>query len=134
MPFVNAAVGGAKLDFEDLVDYNTKYSHWQDNRVHGQVYDMPIGRTNDIKMLWEVGHALVKDTEAKHCSYDMTKCYYAMTVPVIFNISSHSGYTSGSQNLTIYGYGFDSPNISVKVAGVDCKVTQYHEESVSCEV
>ena len=57
-----------------------------------------------------------------------------MNVPVIFNISSHVGYTSGKQNLTIHGHGFNSPNITVSVAGVDCKVTQYHEESVSCEV
>jgi hypothetical protein len=74
-------------------------------------------------MLWEVGHAKVSEVQAKHCSYDMSKCYYAMNVPVIFNISSHIGYTSGRQNLTIHGYGFNSPKTTVKVAGVDCKVT-----------
>lgn len=100
----------------------------------GQVGEMPIGHNKNIKMLWEVGYAHVSDVEATHCSYDMQRCYQAMNVPVIFNISSHRGYTSGHQNLTIHGHGFNSPNVTVTVAGVPCQVTQYQEESVSCEV
>lgn len=92
----------------------------------GQVGPMPIGHSDkDIKMLWEVGYGLVAEHESTHCTYDMGRCYQAMNVPVIFNISQHSGYTSGGQNLTIHGYGFNSPNVSVTVAGVDCKVTQF---------
>jgi hypothetical protein len=134
MVFVNTEIAKSKLDFEFTVDYDTSFRYWWDNVATGQVGEMPIGHSTDIKMLWEIGHAMVADTEAKHCSYDMSKCYYAMNVPVIFNISSHVGYTSGHQNLTIHGYGFNSPNITVKVAGIDCKVTQYQDESVSCEV
>lgn len=101
----------------------------------GQVGEMPVGHSGkDIKMLWEVGYAHVTEHEATHCDYNMTRCYTAMNVPVIFNISSHVGYTSGKQNLTIHGHGFNSPNVTVKVAGVDCLVTQYQEESVSCEL
>lgn len=55
-------------------------------------------------------------------------------IPVIFNISSNTGYTNGGQNLTIYGHGFNSDNISVTVDGVDCIVSYYKEDSVSCEV
>jgi hypothetical protein len=95
MAFVNTEIGGSKLDFEYLVDYETSYSWWVDNRVTGQVGEMPIGHDKDIKMLWEVGYAAVKETEATHCNYDMTKCYKAMNVPVIFNISTHEGYTNG---------------------------------------
>jgi hypothetical protein len=69
---------------------------------------MPIGHDKDIKMLWEVGYAHVKKDESTHCNYEMTRCYQAMNVPVIFDISSNQGYTSGHQNLTIYGHGFDS--------------------------
>jgi hypothetical protein len=36
--------------------------------------------------------------------------------------------------LTIHGHGFNNPNVSVTVAGVNCLVTQYQEESVSCEL
>jgi len=64
----------------------------------------------------------------------MSKCYHAMNVPSISNISSHTGYTSGGQNLTVYGHGFNSPNITVFVAGRQCTVTQYQDSSVSCEL
>lgn len=134
MVFVNTEIAGSKLDYENTVDYDTHFRYYWENRVAGIVGEMPIGHSSDIKMLWEVGHALVSDAEAKHCSYDMSKCYYAMNVPVIFNISSHVGYTSGRQNLTIHGYGFNNETVTVTVAGVDCKVTQYQDESVSCEV
>jgi len=85
-------------------------------------------------MLWEVGYAMVSETESTHCSYDNQTCYQAMNVPVIFNMSSHVGYTSGSQNLTIHGHGFNSDNITVTVDGVPCTVTNTQVESVSCEV
>lgn len=124
MFFVNTEIGGSKLDFEFLVDYETKVYIQYRNHIMGKVGDMPIGYADkDIKMLWEVGWARVASIEATTCTYDMSKCYQAMTVPVIFNISAHSGNTNGMQNLTIFGHGFNSPDITVKVAGVDCKVT-----------
>lgn len=61
----------------------------------GQVGEMPIGHNKDIKMLWEVGWAHVSKVEGLHCNYENTRCYNAMNVPVIFNISSRLGYTSG---------------------------------------
>lgn len=125
MAFVNTEIAGSKLDFEFMVDYETRFSNWNDNNVMGRVGEMPIGYSSDIKMLWEVGYAFVEETEATHCDYNMTKCYMAMNVPVIFNISAHQGFTSGHQNLTIHGHGFNSPNVTVKVAGQDCLVTQY---------
>jgi hypothetical protein len=64
----------------------------------------------------------------------MSKCYHAMNVPSISNISQHTGYTSGGQNLTIHGHGFNDPNITVTVAGRECTVTQYQDTSVSCEL
>jgi len=33
MPFVNTEIGGSKLDFEYLVDYETSIWNWADNRV-----------------------------------------------------------------------------------------------------
>lgn len=135
MPFVNTEIGGSKLDFEFFVDYQTSYQWAYKNFFTGKVGDMPIGYTDkDIKMLWEVGWAIVSQSEATTCTYDMSKCYQAMTVPVIFNISAHTGNTNGRQNLTIFGHGFNSPDVKVKVAGVDCRVTQYYDDSVSCQV
>lgn len=56
---------------------------------------MPVGHDKDIKMLWEVGYAMVAEHEATYCTYDMSKCYQAMSVPSISNMSAHQGYTSG---------------------------------------
>jgi hypothetical protein len=33
--FVNVEIGGSKLDFEYLVDYETRFSNWNENRVMG---------------------------------------------------------------------------------------------------
>jgi len=85
-------------------------------------------------MLWEVGYAGEADQETKHCSYDNTNCYRVKAIPVIFNISSKTGYTNGGQNLTIKGHGFNSPNINVTVDSVPCRVSSYREDSVSCEL
>lgn len=89
MHFVNTEIGGSKLDYEEFVDYESSFSSWYQNNVIGRVGDLPIGHNNDIKMLWEVGYAIVAETEATHCSYDMSRCYQAMNVPSISNISAH---------------------------------------------
>jgi hypothetical protein len=85
-------------------------------------------------MLWETGYAGEAYQELTHCSYDNSSCYKVKAVPVIFNISSSAGYSSGGQNLTIHGHGFNSDNITVTVDGVKCLVSYYKEDSVSCEV
>lgn len=59
MPFVNLEIDGSKLDFEYLVDSDTRMGSYSDSLVRGQVGEMPIGYKNDIKMLWEVGYAMV---------------------------------------------------------------------------
>lgn len=86
---------------------------------------MPVGPKNDLNMLWEVGYSMVADAQSLHCTYDNSTCYRALNVPVIFNISSNEGYTSGHQNLTIHGHGFNHDNITVMVDGVPCTVTDY---------
>jgi len=86
---------------------------------------MPVGHDKDIKMLWEVGYANVRNFEATTCSYDNSTCYMAKNVPVIFSLSSRQGYTSGRQNLTIHGHGFSKGSISVTVDGVNCTVTEF---------
>jgi len=100
----------------------------------GQVGELPIGRNESVKMIWETGHAAVANVEATHCNYDNSSCYKVKNVPVIFGLSSNTGYTSGGQNLTVHGYGFDSGNITATVDGVACNVTSYQKESFSCEI
>jgi len=83
-------------------------------------------------MLWETGHSIENEQEILHCSYENDNCYQAKTVPVIYDISQNTGYTTGGQNLTIDGYGFDNENIDIKIDGVDCVVQEYSKESITC--
>jgi hypothetical protein len=60
MPFVNAKIGGAALDFEFNVDYSDTYSSYYRNRVRGQVGELPAGEIYNISMLWEVGQSFIQ--------------------------------------------------------------------------
>jgi hypothetical protein len=95
MPFINARISGALLDFEQTVDYETYFTKWAMNRVRGQVGELPVGENHSISMQWETGKALVEDQFAYHCNIDNTTCYQAKVVPVIFSMNANSGYTSG---------------------------------------
>lgn len=55
-------------------------------------------------------------------------------MPVIFDVSSNTGYITGGQNLTVTGYGFNSENIQATVDGVACEITNHHDFSFSCLV
>ena len=85
-------------------------------------------------MLWETGQAETKHHKMLHCSYNNQTCYYAKTVPVIYGLSSNTGYISGGQNLTVNGYGFASGNIVAKIGDLECKVTSYTKDQFSCTV
>jgi hypothetical protein len=52
-----------------------------------------------------------------HCSYDNQTCYQARTIPVVYDITANQTYTTGGQNLTVNGFGFNSPNISATIGG-----------------
>ena len=134
MPFINAKIGGAALDFEFMVDFDDSYSGYHRNRVRGQVGELPAGELYNISMLWEVGNSFVQPVEALHCTYDNNTCYQARSVPVIFDVSSNTGYTTGGQNLTVRGHGFNSENITATLDGVPCEVTSYSDFSFSCLV
>jgi len=125
MPFVNLEIAGSKLDFEFSVDYKTDQGYWWDKAARGQVGELPIGKNDSVKFLWETGYAGEAEQEMTHCSFDNKTCYKVLNVPVIFNMSSHTGYSSGGQNLTIHGHGFNHDNISITVDGVDCPVSYY---------
>lgn len=134
MQFINAKIGGARMDFEESVANDKKFSSWRRNTIRGRVGDQSPAENHEISMLWESGNSHVLDWSALHCSYDNSSCYYAKTVPVIKEVSIHEGFTSGGQSLTVKGWGFNSPNIDAKVDGVPCEVTAYQKDQFTCEV
>jgi hypothetical protein len=59
LPFVNAKINGALVDFEGQVDHETKIHGWRWNRVRGRVTDQPPSSKAVPQMLWETGNALI---------------------------------------------------------------------------
>jgi hypothetical protein len=106
MLFINARISGSLVDFEDTVDYTTTFSHWNRNRVRGEVGELPIGENHTYSMMWETGKADIVEHTAKYCDYNNNTCYYAKTVPVMLSVDQSTGYYTGGQNLTVYGHGF----------------------------
>jgi hypothetical protein len=68
-------------------------------------------------MLWEVGNTFTSGAMMTHCSFDNQTCYQARTIPVIYDITSNTTYTTGGQNLTVNGFGFNNPNITATIGG-----------------
>ena len=134
MAFINAKIGGALLDFEFNVDFEDTYSHYHKNSVKGRSGDQPPSPSHDISMLWEIGNSKIVDGEALHCSYDNSTCYYAKTVPVIYNMTTNTGYTTGGNVLNVTGWGFRNPNITATADGKACSVLEYSESWFTCEV
>jgi hypothetical protein len=69
-----------------------------------------------------------------HCLYDNSTCYFAKTVPVIHNMTTNTGYTTGGNVLNVTGWGFDNPNITATADGKACPVLEHHESWFTCEV
>ena len=51
---------------------------------------------------------------------------------MISNVTMNTGYTTGGQNITISGNGFDNATLDIKVDGVSCLVTKTAKDSVDC--
>ena len=132
--FINARIGGSLLDFEDTISSETTFSTMRRNWVRGVVGELPPNPALNISMMWETGESWVSPVEALTCSFDNSTCYVAKSVPVIFNMSQNTGYSSGGMNLTVTGYGFNSENIDAKVDGQDCIVTRFNDYEFDCYV
>jgi hypothetical protein len=75
LPFINAKIGGALMDFETYVDFDRTFSAWHRNYVTGRVGDQAPAKNHDFKLLWEVGQSHLQEQESLHCSYDNKTCY-----------------------------------------------------------
>jgi hypothetical protein len=85
-------------------------------------------------MLWETGNTKIVEGEALHCSYDNSSCYYAKAVPVIHNLTTTTGYTTGGNVMNVTGHGFNNPNISATADGKACSLLEYTDTWFTCEI
>jgi hypothetical protein len=134
IPFINAKVGDNLLDFEFGADSTTLFAGYSKNRVRGQVGENTISKNQNLTMMWETGNAAVALQEATFCDFDQTSCYQGKSVPVIFNISSNTGYVTGGQNITVQGYGFDAGVVTAVIDGQPCTVTSTSRYEFDCTV
>jgi hypothetical protein len=58
LPFVQAKIGLANINFEDYVSYDRNFRGWYNNVVRGIVGDQKISKNLAVNMLWETGNAI----------------------------------------------------------------------------
>lgn len=88
LPIVNVKIGGSIVDFDGFLDSTATFPEYTKSSVRGRVTDQPISQSQNVSMLWETGLAWKQGALNKHCNIDMTSCYEAKTVPVIFSVSA----------------------------------------------
>jgi hypothetical protein len=131
LPFINGKIGMSLINF-DQIKHTVSYGGYRRNSVIGAIGPMPITKNTSISMMWETGKSVIQNTEANFCNYDESDCYTARTLPVIFNVSSHQGYSTGGLNITVQGHGFINGTIDAKVDGIPCKIKERSEDSFKC--
>jgi hypothetical protein len=132
LPFINAKIGGNLIDFEDRVDSTTSFSNWNLNTARGQIGEGTIAKDQNITMMWETGNAAIQEVESKMCDFNNSNCYQAKSIPVIFEISENTGYTTGGQNITVKGFGFDAGKVHAVIDGQNCTVTASSRYEFDC--
>jgi len=132
LPFINAKIGGNLIDFEDRVTSETSFSNWGLNTARGQIGEGTISDNQNITMMWETGSAAVVKEESMMCDFNNSNCYQAKSLPVIFEISENIGYTTGGQNITVKGYGFDAGKVNAVIDGKNCTVTSASRYEFDC--
>jgi hypothetical protein len=70
MPFINAKIGNALIDFEDRVTHETEFAAHSRNKVRGRVTDQPVNETSSFSMMWETGLAGRQLNEMTYCNFD----------------------------------------------------------------
>jgi len=100
--------------------------------LYAFVGDQYPAENSEPKLNFRVGDAVNMPT-TQHCNFAGDDCWTVRTHPKIDGLSANSGYTTGSHELTISGYGLNGTDVSVVVDGVDCNVKSSQSESIVCE-
>jgi hypothetical protein len=95
LPFVQAKIGLANINFENYVSSTTSFRGWYNNNVRGIVGDQKIANNLSVDFLWETGYAIHDPVLMNNCNYANDKCYKVKTVPAIYSVSQNNGWTTG---------------------------------------
>jgi len=132
LPFVQAKIGLANINFEGYVRSDQGFRGWYNNNVRGIVGDQKITNNAPVNMLWETGYAIHDPVTMNTCDYAGTTCYEAKTVPAIYSIDQKEGYVTGGQVITVNGFGFGKGTIKPTIDGVPCTVLTQSADQFTC--
>jgi len=132
-PVHEMKLGGALVDFTETLDASKRCAtDNHDATLYAFVGDQVPSTNSEPLLKFRVGHA-VNMPSSRHCNFAGDDCWTVRTHPKITSISASTGYTTGSQELRVSGYGLNGTDVSVVVDGVDCAVKSSNVDAIVCE-
>lgn len=58
LPFVQAKIGLANIDYEGYQSHDREFKGWYNNAVRGKIGDQKISNNLGVSFLWETGYAI----------------------------------------------------------------------------
>lgn len=107
-------------------------SGWGHDTFSAVVTDGPAEDDVEPHILYANGYGMIMPDARKHCSFDGEDCWTVRVHPRIKEISQADGWTTGGQELTIAGWGFNGTDVSVEIDGVACEVTSAKRDAITC--
>ena len=133
-PVLALKLDGESTEWKDTVPENYKPAGWTwRDPLTAYVSDKQIP-SKDVKprAQFRVGDVMPLST-SKHCNFDGDDCWSMRVHPVIDSLQSSEGYTTGGQDLKIFGqFGFEGA-AEVDVDGVKCDVTSKSDTEITCK-
>lgn len=130
-PFREIRLGATLVDWEETVEQTDRLNNWSTGHFEAYVGDQFPGMPSDPTIKFHGGNALNMPTSRK-CNFAGDECWTVKTHPKIENLSGNTGYTTGGQNLRIYGHGLNGTDVSVLVDGVPCQVGTSTVDYIEC--
>ena len=132
LPIQSLSLGDTLTDWSETIDSEFTMQNWWPNNVETVVTDQRPSKNVTPRALFRSGDSFLRPT-AKHWNFAGDEWWYVRSHPVIDSIGSPSGYTTGGQELDIYGFGFNGQNVEVQVDGTDCRVTDKSDQRITCK-
>jgi len=130
-PYRSFKLGNTLMNTDDQYMIYSRMSSWTNNLVGAVVNDQFPAQNTEPKVLFWGGYA-INMPSSMHCSFEGEDCWRVKTHAKIENIDHNSGLTTGSQTLTINGFGLNGTDVSVLVDGVPCEVQEAVSEKIMC--
>ena len=130
-PFREMRIGETLVDWEFTVNQDYRLTRWGMDTLEAQVTEMSPQFNLKPNLLFYTGYQHDEAT-VKTCNYAGDDCWKIRVHPKVESVSHDYGFTTGGQQLTISGQGFNGTNVSVSVDGVACEVQEAAYDQITC--